>query len=81
MPTVRVSWAVERNLLCSCSGGMDGCKAAGDCVCRVVGCSRSICMLEVVVLAWEEADEKDLFALLLVVTFRGSLRGVLVSYS
>ena len=63
------------------SGEMDGYRAADDYACRVAGCKRGICTLAVVVLGWEEVDAKDWFALLLVVLFRGSLRGMLVSCS
>jgi hypothetical protein len=66
-----VSWAVERDLLHTCGGGTDESWAADGCGYRVVGCSRSICTLGVV-LAWEEADGIGSFALLLVVLFRGS---------
>lgn len=81
MLTVRATRGAARNLLRSRSGGTDGSWAAGGDACRAAGCSRNICTLGVVVFAWEEADGRGLFALLLVVSFRESLRGMLVSYS
>ena len=72
MLKVRGSWAVEQNLLHTCGGGMDKSWAVGGYTRRAVGCGRNICTLGVVVLLSEEADGRDLFALLLVVFFRGS---------